>query len=362
MSKIFELFGHRLDNWTEEAKANCQRAMCPFMGQQCDGGGNRYSSGIEIAENSPLAKAFPGIKRVQSGVCSLQLVEGGNPWIVCPRRLLTYKNTSESNHQAVVKGKLKEFIKGTTGVRVWSEVKMKIATVNEEEDEKSFDYTFDYIVCGSRRASVSEISKTIGCDGNRVLKIAKENSYTLTKVGGLDFVDDYPGGEITIIEIMTSSTSGGDRKKRTQVAMAFEDAVLKGKDHNGPGINYRQVWARMVSQLIVKSEVAIAWNGKTIWVIQDVLSNYISDSTALDLQKYISDRPNEVNILSCGYGESLKLSGVVIDIPDTQTFSGPISTGGKGTRGFIDIVRIGAPPPVEHLYASLFKKKPGVFR
>jgi len=45
--------------------------------------------------------------------------------------------------------------------------------------------------------------------------------------------------------------------------MAFEDAVL-GKPHQGPGINYRQVWARMVSQLVVKSEVGLAWGGKTI--------------------------------------------------------------------------------------------------
>jgi hypothetical protein len=32
----------------------------------------------------------------------------------------------------------------------------------------------------------------------------------------------------------------------------------------------------MVSQLVVKSEVALGWNGKAIWVVQDTLADYIS--------------------------------------------------------------------------------------
>ena len=31
MSKIFELYGYRLDHWTEEAEKNLIRAWCPFM-------------------------------------------------------------------------------------------------------------------------------------------------------------------------------------------------------------------------------------------------------------------------------------------------------------------------------------------
>ena len=45
MSKIFELYGYRLDCWNEEATANREKAWCPFMDAECDGGGNRYLSG-----------------------------------------------------------------------------------------------------------------------------------------------------------------------------------------------------------------------------------------------------------------------------------------------------------------------------
>jgi len=182
---------------------------------------------------------------------------------------------------------------------------------------------------------------------------------------------------LIIIEVMTSSTSGGDKKKRTQIAMACEDAILHGMNHNAPGINYRQVWARMVSQLIVKSQVALAWNGRAIWLVQDVLAEYISKSTALLLPEYLAERLDEVNILSVSYGDSIKdkTSGI-IELKDTQLFSGVISSRGKPSpslrsgsvkssntivdksNGFIDIVKIGAPPPKTQIWKSLLKKRP----
>ncbi|MGI9057395.1 MAG: hypothetical protein ACR2H5_02350, partial [Ktedonobacteraceae bacterium] len=54
------------------------------------------------------------------------------------------------------------------------------------------------------------------------------------------------GTYANIIEIMTSSTSGGNKDKGTTISGAFQDAIL-GRSHRGPDINYRQVWARMVS-------------------------------------------------------------------------------------------------------------------
>ena len=58
---------------------------------------------------------------------------------------------------------------------------------------------------------------------------------------------------------------------------AFCDAVLYAAgllDERGqsPGVNIRQVWARMASQLIVKSEIANEWGGSAIWVVQDALT------------------------------------------------------------------------------------------
>ena len=362
MSKIFELFGYPLETWNEEAKANSKRAMCPFMGAQCDGGGNRYLSGINLEQRKDLQKYFPGLKLVQAGICSLRPKPDEQPWIVCPRRLLSLRD-GKAHFQSATLNKLLQtsgLPEGTT-FRAWSEVKMKVSTENDEEEAKSFDYTFDYVLTGLSRKPLSEIAKLIGKSEAITQRTAEANGYTLAKRNGSLWVDDFPSDPITIVEIMTSSTSGGDKKKRTQIAMAFEDAIKNGHAHNGPGINYRQVWARMVSQLIVKSQVGIAWNGKTIWLLQDVLANYISQSTALNLEKYISDHPNEVNILAFGYGtkaDSRTHQQQIIELTDSKFYSGPISDTKSKSPGFIDIVKIGAPPPKEKLWKSLFLKKP----
>jgi len=126
-------------------------------------------------------------------------------------------------------------------------------------------------------------------------------------------------------------------------------------------INYRQVWARMVSQLIVKSQVGMAWGGRTIWLVQDVLADYISKSTALVLSQYLSDHLDEVNILSFGYGGNLNENRqALIELRDSKLFAGPITKGGSPNShdGFVDIVKIGAPPPKSQIWKSLFSKTP----
>lgn len=336
--------------------------MCPFMQAPCDGGGNRYLSGINLEKRKDLQKYFPGLKVVQAGVCSLRPKQDEQPWIVCPRRLLSLRG-GKAHFQS---GTLKKLIQvaglPTDAVfRAWSEVKMKVATVNEEDEAKSFDYTFDYVLSGLVRKSLSEIADLIGESEKVAKNLAEKNGFTIAMLNGSLYVDDFPGDPITIVEIMTSSTSGGDKNKRTQIAMAFEDAIKNGDLHNGPGINYRQVWARMVSQLIVKSQVGIAWEGKTIWMLQDVLANYISQSTALNLEKFISDRFNEVNILAFGYGSNAHSNNnqkKIIELTDSNFYSGPISDTKSRSTGFIDIVKIGAPPPKEKLWRALFMKKP----
>jgi hypothetical protein len=245
---------------------------------------------------------------------------------------------------------------------VWSEVKMKVSTVNDEDESKSFDYTFDYVISGRCRKNMKDVSAIVGKSERICERIASENGYTLARRNGETWVDDFPSDPVIIVEIMTSSTSGGNKKKRTQIGMAFEDALLNGENHEGPGINYRQVWARMVSQLIVKSQVGLAWGGKTIWVLQDTLAKYISDSTGLNLQSYLSKVADEVNILAFGYGEnpSPESRSGTVPLANSSFFAGPITkqkqTSGDG--GFVDIIKIGAAPPKEYLWRSLFQKAP----
>lgn len=352
MSKIFELYGYRYDNWNGESEENLSRANCPFMVAECDGGGNRQMSAVTLKDHAELAKHFRGQAKVQAGVCSLLV--GDDVWIVCPRRLLSLKNAARNNYQEFVRNALfqkAEFPHGE--YRVWSEAKFKLSSKNEDEEEKSFDYTFDYVIAGSVRKKLSEVMNIVGLTERECLKIGAENGYTFARRDGVVWVDNFPSDPLLIVEIMTSSTSGGNKDKRTQIAMAFEDAVLR-KNHEGPGINYRQVWARMVSQLIVKSQVALAWNGKTVWLIQDVLSKYISDSTALNLKKYISEHPDEVNILSFGYGKTG--TEPISPIKEVELFAGKISTAQGKESGFVDIVKIGCAPHKDLLWRSLFKK------
>ncbi len=362
MGKIFELFGYRLDSWNAAAQANCARAWCPFMLAACDGGGNRYLSAIDLRTHPELAKKFPGKTVVQAGICSLHIRDNEPPWIVCPRRLLSLRHqVSEHDHQAFIKQQIAQYmhLAPNNTYQVWAEVKMKVGVTSTTNDLKhtSFDYTFDYIIAGSQPILVADAAKIINCSEQVTRKKAEEHGYTLVQRDNL-WIEDFPADPIVLVEIMTSSTSGGDKKKRTQIGMAFEDAVLYGNDHQAPGINYRQVWARMVSQLIGKSQVGMAWGGKTIWVIQDVLANYISSSTALNLSHYHSNQPDEVNILALGYGEDF-FNEEVFSLQQAQFYSGPIVRGTSTTEkpgGFVDIVKIGTPPPKEYLWRSLFLK------
>jgi hypothetical protein len=333
------------------------------MDAECDGGGNRYLSALDLRKTSRLKQYFPGKDVVQSGVCSLRLRDGEQPWIVCPRRLLSLRAQTHSGYQGHVRAQLAKYaeLDPSRTYRVWSEVKMKIETTNEDEEAKSFDYTFDYIIAGSGRRKLSEIAALIGKREGAASSIAEANGYTIAVSNGEHWIDDFPADPIIIVEIMTSSTSGGDKKKRTQVSMACEDAIIDPAKHNGPGINYRQVWARMVSQLIVKSQVGLSWNGKTFWLLQDVLAQYISNTTALELSRYIAEHPNEVNILAFGYGDiDRKDAEPITKLEDSTFYAGPITEDSREgqTKGFVEIVKIGAPPDKEHLWRSLFKKAP----
>lgn len=198
-----------------------------------------------------------------------------------------------------------------------------------------------------------------GLDRSALEKSLRDSGHTFALLDGELVVEDFPIGEPIIIEVMTSSTSGGNKKKRSCIPQAFEDCML-GKDHLAPGINYRQVWARMASQLIVKSQAAMAWNGKTIWVLQDMLAEYISSSTALDLHRFVSEHTDEVNILAFSYADKYRQpeNGKTVELDDSTLYAGPIrASDGDGAQPcFQDIVLASVCPPRAVLIAALSKK------
>ncbi len=359
MPKIFELLGYPLSDQSENVKLSRKKAYCPFISGLCDGGGNRYMSDIDLKDHPELSELFPGLTRVPSGVCSIQLSESSSPWIICPRRLL-YMGRKAS--EQILKGETQTTLlkkcgypKGTV-LGIWSEAKVKYT--DDSEDDAAFDYTFDYVLMPLGRVKKEEALSATGLDWNTLQKYLTESCHTFSVRNGEQYIEDFPVGNPVIVEVMTSSTSGGNKKKRSCIPQAFEDGIL-GKPHIAPGINYRQVWARMASQLIVKSQAAMAWSGKTIWVLQDLLADYISSSTALDLRKFVNEHTDEVNILAFSYGdnyENTRLNSTV-SLKDSVLYSGPIrSNKGGVSPSFQDIVLASVCPPKEIFIAALCKK------
>ena len=122
----------------KKLQENRARAWCPFMDTECDGGGNRYLSALDLRKNPHLRKFFPGKQIVQSGVCSLRLRDNEQPWIVCPRRLLSFRGQTPSAYQVHVLNQLAKYAELTSGkiYRTWSEVKMKIKMTNADRGSK----------------------------------------------------------------------------------------------------------------------------------------------------------------------------------------------------------------------------------
>jgi len=238
-------------------------------------------------------------------VCSVRQTARDLTWAICPHRLLAFgpKGISRSQQQLASRVlALAGFMPGEL-VDVWSEITLK----ETSGQGAKFDYRLDY-----------------------VLRSADAQSPPI------------------IVEVMTCSTSGGNRAEQTDMQSAFRSAVLFAngildEPVRSPSVNIRQVWARMASQMIAKSEAALSWGGRTIWVVQDALANYIRAQTALPLDRLRSPKwkPGEVNL-------------VVSDLTKaTDLYSGPIRpTKGKGPY-WLEI--LGAPhiPSLESLTSKL---------
>lgn len=363
MPKIFELFGYHPSDNSSDANECRGKAVCPFMNAPCDGGGNRYMSNVSTTSNSALADIYGKNVSVPCGICSIEIHERQDPWIVCPRRLLFLGNagSSSAKFQDNACSMLLKYatFPPRTRIGVWSELKIKYKSSNDSGD-LSFDYTFDYILVPLMPARLLDASKILGMSQRSTRTFLAESGYRMTPGDSGEFiVNDFPGGMPVVIEVMTCSTSGGNKNNRTTMPMAFEDAILK-KPHQAPGINYRQVWARMVSQLIVKSEVGMVWGGKTVWVVQDVLVDYISRSTALNIRHLISDGLNEVNMLSLSYGDAFFCRKGVMELEDCKLYAGPISASNESKNKipcFQDIIRAPHTPSAQVLIRSLIKKQ-----
>ena len=73
MSKIYEILGYPLESKHEGVLESRRSATCPFLEAECDGGGNRYSSALQLDDHHELLEYFRDKETVQAGVCSLMV-------------------------------------------------------------------------------------------------------------------------------------------------------------------------------------------------------------------------------------------------------------------------------------------------
>lgn len=317
MSTVEELYGQKLNDSNLNLK-DIRFAKCPFTDSICDGGGNRNMARVAADDirigkyfDSSIGKSTGGF--LPCGVCSVTLPQRNESWAICPRRLLSFNRLGISTHQTNLAKRIYQ-IAGflpSQRISIWSEIALR----ETSESGKIFNYRFDYVL------STPDLSSPP-----------------------------------VIIEVMTCSTSGGNRKMGTDIQEAFRRSVTLANSRGenvattieAPGINVRQVWARMASQIIAKSEVANSWGGRTIWVVQDNLVEYIRRNTALPLDELLSVdwKPNEVNMIVSDLTEPVAL------------YSGPIRPADRSIPSWIDL--LGAPykPKVSSIKHRLRRSKP----
>ena len=309
MPVVHELFGEIL---TESGahRGNFRHARCPHMaGRQCDGGGNRGMARWPTSERT-LASFFDQSVGSQDGYipCGICSIAVNRNWAVCPRRLLTFDARSPSPQQRPLRDRVLQLAGFQSGdlVKVWSEI-----TVSFGDNASYPKYRLDYVLKSEGRPPA-------------------------------------------IVEVMTSSTSGGDKRAETDIKSAFRDALLYAEGNHSdrrrsPSVNRRQVWARMASQMIVKSQVANRWGGCAIWVVQDAMMDYIRENTGIRLDDLSSTdwRVGEVNVVSAS-----------IDDPnDIKLYTGPV-TSDNGEACWAEILNTPTYPGVEILDAKLAVKEP----
>lgn len=310
MPTIFDLFGYPLDDRSEEAEKTRRARRCPFMDAECDGGGNRYQTKIKLTSAEPLASYFnEGIKEVVPGVCSL--MAGADVWVVCPRRLFAALHTS--NGMPPVNRALQSYERNLLlkagvpqgiNVGIWAEVVIK-----QKIDDADINYHFDYIVAPLIELTITQALNSLGveaadiaAESNSCVKSAKITGYFSKGQTDLANVPILMPDmtNLFILEVMTASTSGSDTENETDMRNAFRNALLFN-EHTSPGINKRQVWGRMVTQLFAKTALADEWGGRAVWILQDELLRNIELTTRLNTKSVAEASSHNINVIVMHY-------------------------------------------------------------
>lgn len=366
MSTIFDLFGLPLDDRSEGAEAVRKDRRCPFMDDVCDGGGNRHQTKITLTATEPLTAYFnSGIPSVLPGVCSI--LAGEDIWVVCPRRLFAMRHTGQGlpaiNHSLqdyerdmLISAGLPQGVQ----IGIWSEVALR-QSIADAETNYHLDYVAAPLIHTTLKTALSELHLTeerIEAEIPGLIALAKKNGYYASGVKNhLDRPVLLPDLRTPyIFEVMTASTSGSNTEDKTDMRNAFRNAILES-DHTSPGINKRQVWGRMVTQLFAKTAVANAWGGRTVWIIQDELLRNIELTTRLRTRS-IADKPQQnISLVVMHYQVSATTGRRRMSFKTSIEGDAGIDFSGNNT--FTDILLPKSAPPKIELFRAILRRTLG---
>ncbi len=359
MPKFYEVFGINASKLHDVGLLEVKTAVCPFTESKCDGGGNRHQTKIAISPEHEFRSIFdPTLEALVPAVCSIDY--GADQWVVCPRRLMGFKNErpvippvnlSLQQHEKQV---LREAgLQPGVEYGVWSEVYL-----NYSIDDTEIDYHFDFIIAPLRRdVPFTQLVTEYGIgDSERAVlaKCAKTGGHLVGRLTNDSLIHAVPDlGQPIIIEVMTASTSGSNTAAGTNIAAAFRNLIL-GNDYQGPGINKRQVWGRMATQLFAKSALAEFWGGKTYWLVQDQLLRNIELTTKLRVADAVEAQNETINFISLKYAGEAENNRTAMQLDKVARLKSGIAFNGSGTCS--DILLPKAFPPKIWLLQSMLRR------
>ena len=375
MPIIYEIFGKPVKIIAPTDLKARKLALCPFTESLCDGGGNRHQTKITLAKKPPLREFFDdSLDKVIPGVCSIcygaekSKNNDREARVVCPRRLLGFKNESNNIPDTNVALKkhereimLSAGIPRNIDIGVWAEVYLRYG---DNETNSQVDYHFDFVAAPIiKNVDETEFTKLFDltqAQFKEIVSLARKSKLCNGKTGqNLNFSIVPDLTHPYIFEIMTASTSGSNTEKGTDIASAFTAAIL-GREAKSPGINKRQVWGRMATQLFSKSALAEFWGGKAFWIVQDQLLQNIEKTTMLSVEQIEPTATGNINFISMTYSRSQEQESEIVLKNSYENRAG-ISFSGNNAAVDILLPKV-FPDKTELLKAILRRKLSAVIR
>ena len=138
----------------------------------------------------------------------------------------------------------------------------------------------------------------IFCEARRVLKDWTSESRCLVlqeiglPLGRLDYIlvnyepETNQILDFCVLEVMALSTTATGHVIRSMFEALGVAPPLPVYKY---GLNLRQVVSRMIVQMIAKAYAAEQWGKRTVWVMQDILYDYMARTTKLDMTNVTPD-------------------------------------------------------------------------